>query len=254
MASLSTANADASHSLLDINSTSPLGSPTLGNQNSATFAASTQQDNDNDNDNEAANTSYDDVNAPASPGLPGTGASSAFTYTPNPNTEDNDKLGGPLHPGMMLHDDVEYGGGGAHRGLPSSKRSALFDGKRKWYWGVGAAILAVVIVGATVGGIKGAQKSSSSSSSGSGILANDASTGNTPNNVGKTSNYQGPGSPGIATQFGTNGSVITMENGQTFTYVNNFGGYYVDTPFDDSARAQSYTPALNESWDYTNMK
>lgn len=52
---------------------------------------------------------------------------------------------------------------------------------------------------------------------------------------------------------GGNGSVITLENGTTFTYQNNFGGYwYWDTkdPLNQSARAQSWSPALNETFNY----
>jgi hypothetical protein len=44
-----------------------------------------------------------------------------------------------------------------------------------------------------------------------------------------------------------------MDDGTTFIYINNFGGYwYWDPadPFNNGARAQSWTPALNESFDY----
>lgn len=54
--------------------------------------------------------------------------------------------------------------------------------------------------------------------------------------------------------YGTSGSVITMENGQSFTYINEFGGSWASAPFDDSAKANSWTPALNQPWDFTNDK
>jgi glucan 1,3-beta-glucosidase len=52
---------------------------------------------------------------------------------------------------------------------------------------------------------------------------------------------------------GGNGSVITLENGTTFTYLNPFGGYWYwdqKDPLNQNARAQSWTPALNETFQY----
>ncbi|PFH50698.1 glycoside hydrolase family 5 protein [Amanita thiersii Skay4041] len=65
------------------------------------------------------------------------------------------------------------------------------------------------------------------------------------------------GQGGVPTQVaivtGGDGSVITMEDGTTFTYSNKFGGqWYFDPndPFNNGARAQSWTPALNETFNY----
>ncbi|PAV23601.1 glycoside hydrolase family 5 [Pyrrhoderma noxium] len=52
---------------------------------------------------------------------------------------------------------------------------------------------------------------------------------------------------------GGDGSTITMDDGSTFTYSNSFGGYwYFDPkdPFNNGARAQSWSPALNETFKY----
>lgn len=52
---------------------------------------------------------------------------------------------------------------------------------------------------------------------------------------------------------GGDGSIITMEDGTTFTYSNKFGGYWYfdeNDPFNNGARAQSWTPALNETFNY----
>ncbi|TFK29814.1 exo-beta-1,3-glucanase [Coprinopsis marcescibilis] len=52
---------------------------------------------------------------------------------------------------------------------------------------------------------------------------------------------------------GGDGSVITMEDGTTFTYRNAFGGHWYydpNDPFNNGAKAQSWTPALNESFEY----
>ena len=55
------------------------------------------------------------------------------------------------------------------------------------------------------------------------------------------------------TVTGGAGSLITMEDGTTFIYDNQFGGYWYfdeNDPFNDGARAQSWTPALNETFNY----
>lgn len=52
---------------------------------------------------------------------------------------------------------------------------------------------------------------------------------------------------------GGDGSLITMEDGTTFTYKNQFGGiWYWDEndPFNNAARPQSWSPALNETFQY----
>jgi glucan 1,3-beta-glucosidase len=52
---------------------------------------------------------------------------------------------------------------------------------------------------------------------------------------------------------GGDGSLVTFEDGTTYTYQNSFGGYwYYDPsdPFNDGARAQAWTPALNETFNY----
>ncbi|TFK19430.1 glycoside hydrolase [Coprinopsis marcescibilis] len=56
---------------------------------------------------------------------------------------------------------------------------------------------------------------------------------------------------------GGDGSTITTENGTTFTYVNNFGGFWYsdpDDPYNDSAQPNSWTPPLNESFDYATTR
>lgn len=52
---------------------------------------------------------------------------------------------------------------------------------------------------------------------------------------------------------GGDGSLITMEDGTTFTYRNPFGGFWYwdeNDPFNNGAKAQSWTPALNETFNY----
>ncbi|KAK4703423.1 glucan 1,3-beta-glucosidase, partial [Phenoliferia sp. Uapishka_3] len=49
---------------------------------------------------------------------------------------------------------------------------------------------------------------------------------------------------------GGDGDVVTLEDGSTFIYVNQFGGTWDSSARGLGARAQSYTPALAERWDY----
>jgi glucan 1,3-beta-glucosidase len=52
---------------------------------------------------------------------------------------------------------------------------------------------------------------------------------------------------------GGDGSTVTMDDGSTFVYRNSFGGYWYydkNDPFNNGARAQSWTPALNETFNY----
>jgi glucan 1,3-beta-glucosidase len=52
---------------------------------------------------------------------------------------------------------------------------------------------------------------------------------------------------------GGDGSTVTMDDGTTFTYSNSFGGtWYYDPndPFNNAAQAQSWTPALNQTFNY----
>ncbi|KAJ6449848.1 glycoside hydrolase family 5 protein [Mycena sanguinolenta] len=50
---------------------------------------------------------------------------------------------------------------------------------------------------------------------------------------------------------GGDGSTVTTTTGESFVYNNSFGGYWLSdpsNPFLDGARANSWTPPLNESW------
>ncbi|OCF39284.1 glucan 1,3-beta-glucosidase [Kwoniella heveanensis CBS 569] len=60
--------------------------------------------------------------------------------------------------------------------------------------------------------------------------------------------------PSATPTSGTQGSLITLEDGSTMTYDNPFGGeWHWDeaNPFNSTARPNSWTPRLNEAWDYT---
>ncbi len=65
------------------------------------------------------------------------------------------------------------------------------------------------------------------------------------------SGTKSPSSQNLIT--GGDGSTVTMEDGTTFTYHNPLGGYWYHdpkNPLANSARSQSWVPALNETFQY----
>jgi len=63
----------------------------------------------------------------------------------------------------------------------------------------------------------------------------------------------GPGRPSTLAVTGGDGSTVTMDDGTTFIYHNSFGGYWYfdeNDPFNNGARPQSWSPALNETFSY----
>ncbi|CCM06308.1 uncharacterized protein FIBRA_08559 [Fibroporia radiculosa] len=116
-------------------------------------------------------------------------------------------------------------------------------GKRPWYkrpliW-LGAFIALAVVVLAVVlpvwfVAVKPHRDNSSSAASSKGSSAN-------------------PESPTGATSGG-NGSTVVMADGTSFTYVNNFGGFWVydpANPFNNSAQPNSWTPPLSQAWNWS---
>ncbi|KAG6854911.1 hypothetical protein C0991_009734 [Blastosporella zonata] len=103
------------------------------------------------------------------------------------------------------------------------------------------AILAVIIpVYFTIIKPNSDKNSSASDTSSSTAAANPTSTST--------------GKPTVAAVVtGGNGSMVTTDDGSTFTYSNSFGGYWYwdeNDPFNNGARAQSWSPALNETFRY----
>ncbi|TBU22967.1 glycoside hydrolase [Dichomitus squalens] len=80
-----------------------------------------------------------------------------------------------------------------------------------------------------------------------GNKSSDSQSG-APNDAGQSSDKP---APYVEITTGGDGSTVTKEDGSTFTYHNSFGGYWVadsTNPFDNGARANSWTPALNQTW------
>lgn len=109
---------------------------------------------------------------------------------------------------------------------------------------VGLAIIAVAVVVPVYFTVIKKESNNSSKSSNSGGNGNGNGSGNGDSN--------GNGS-GVRAITGGDGSVVTLENGTEFTYKNSFGGYWYfdpEDPFNNGARAQSWSPALNETFKY----
>lgn len=125
-----------------------------------------------------------------------------------------------------------------------SRRRALIIGGL-----VAAAIIAVAVVVAVYFAIIKPHNKDSDVSGGSSSGSHQG--GSTATTAPPTS---GTGKPtqNLAVTGG-DGSKVTMDDGSTFTYQNSFGGYWYwdpKDPFNNGARAQSWSPALNETFNY----
>jgi glucan 1,3-beta-glucosidase len=100
-------------------------------------------------------------------------------------------------------------------------------------------VIAAVVLAVYFGAIRNRKVNSRPDSSQSAPSGSPSSSGHPPGNSGII--------------YGGDGTVVTTENGSTFTYSNKFGGYFVvdpDDPFNNNARAQSWSPPLNQSWQW----
>lgn len=110
---------------------------------------------------------------------------------------------------------------------------------------IALSVLILLIIAIVLGVYFGVVRHSSSSNTSSG-----SSNGHSSSSGPKPS---GTNTPSGAITYGGDGTLVTTENGSTFTYTNKFGGYFVKddgNPWNNGAKAQSWTPALNQSWTY----
>ncbi|KAF8350820.1 exo-beta-1,3-glucanase [Amanita rubescens] len=85
------------------------------------------------------------------------------------------------------------------------------------------------------------------------VIKPKTDTGSRSGSSSSTKTAQGATPTQVAIVTGGDGSTVTMNDGTTFTYNNKFGGYWYfdeNDPFNNGARAQSWTPALNETFNY----
>ena len=122
--------------------------------------------------------------------------------------------------------------------------------RRRW-WIIGGAVAAAIVAGVVVVVVllvANHHKSDSDSS-----VSGGSSKGGKPSGAGDAQ-PEASGKPTSAiVKTGGDGSTVTTEDGTTFTYSNPFGGYWYwdpEDPFNNGARAQSWSPALNETFQY----
>ncbi|EPQ58738.1 hypothetical protein GLOTRDRAFT_12654, partial [Gloeophyllum trabeum ATCC 11539] len=132
------------------------------------------------------------------------------------------------------------------------EKHALYDAPRKSSRRkiiiIGALVGLVVIVIAIAVPVSLANRKSNNNAA--------KSSGGDPAQPGETTSAGGNGNGGGKTTLavtGGDGSKVTTDDGSTFTYSNSFGGYWYydeNDPFNNGAKAQSWTPALNESFNW----
>ncbi|RPD70874.1 glycoside hydrolase [Lentinus tigrinus ALCF2SS1-7] len=124
--------------------------------------------------------------------------------------------------------------------------------KRPWFWVVIFGAVAVVVLAVVLPVYFVAVKPNQHNST-SGSAASSSGSGNSGSTTGNSTsgNGNGSGKPQSVITTGGDGSTVTKDDGTTFTYKNSFGGYWVydpADPFNNGARPNSWTPALNETW------
>ncbi|EPQ27082.1 uncharacterized protein PFL1_05366 [Pseudozyma flocculosa PF-1] len=126
--------------------------------------------------------------------------------------------------------------------------------KKRWLIALGAVlaliVLAVVIVVPLSQTVFKSQDGSSSASKDGGDVAGSGGKGS-KDGSDAAGNKPAVDPKELVATWGTDGSTINLDNGKSFTYRNSFGGHWASQPLNDTARAQNYTPPLNEEFDYS---
>ena len=185
-------------------------------------------------------------------------ASSRTAHTAQPQWAGNSEYASSTH---ALHEPKGLYADGP---IPNSPGPADLSMKRKMYEGsppkeksrkkfLILVVVAILLIAAAAGGAlyvfvfrkKGSTTTSSSTQDGKG--------GSTGTGAGPPTGTRTEPTPSARPTTGGTGSIVTLDDGTTFTYTNNFGGYWVhdpNDPFNNGARAQSWSPALNETFRY----
>lgn len=161
---------------------------------------------------------------------PQTAASPRDSYADSPDNVS------PLVPASEKRDAIAYSQ--EPRAEPGLRRRSILS--RPLFWLIAFAVVAVVVLAVVLPVYFVVIKPQNHSTTTSGTSAGGAPA--------PTSSPTSP--PGVTTTGG-NGSVITMADGTTFTYLNPFGGIWVanpNDPFNNGAFPNSWTPPLNSSW------
>lgn len=141
---------------------------------------------------------------------------------------------------MAAYDGAAYDSAGYEKQVPPRK-------SRKGLYAVLAVVAALLLIAAVAVPVvlttrhKSTGAASSGSGSGSGSPGSDGGGGK-----------GGDGGKNLAITGG-DGSTVTTDDGSTFTYTNQFGGTWYfneDDPFNNAAQPQSWSPALNQSFNW----
>ncbi|KAJ7117234.1 glycoside hydrolase [Mycena crocata] len=169
-------------------------------------------------------------------------ASQTELYRDDPNAAANYPPASPNHDAALLPAapgasyEKEYGTAAARS--PSTKRRRLLV-----LGALAALIIVVVAVVVPVYFLVIKKKDDNSA---------PAEASNSAGSSGDSgSSSSGGGTSIVSAVTGGDGSTVTTDSGESFTYKNAFGGYWLADPADPfltGARPNSWTPALNESW------
>lgn len=161
---------------------------------------------------------------------PDTATSPRDSYTESPDNFH------PLVPGNEKRSAIAFGQ--ESREEPGLKKPSIF--RRPLFWLIAFAVLTVVVLAVVLPVYFVVIKPHNNS-------YNGASVGGAPAGGSGSGN---PPPAGVATTGG-NGSLVTTTDGTTFTYLNPFGGIWLENPndpFNNGAYPNSWTPPLNSSW------
>ncbi|KAI0073577.1 glycoside hydrolase [Panus rudis PR-1116 ss-1] len=122
--------------------------------------------------------------------------------------------------------------------------------KRPLVWALAAVSIVVLILAIVLPVYFAVVKPNKNSSSPSGASSSNGNEGNhTTSGNGDNNNSGGAKNNIVIT--GGDGSTVTKDDGSTFVYRNQFGGFWVsdpENPFNDNAQPNSWTPPLNTTW------
>lgn len=191
----------------------------------------------------------DDVNVLLPPPVAPSRLESGFS-SPRDSYAASQTLGTPTQSAHLIeiHDTTNRIDGGVGE-KASLKRNSTVTKNRKSlpFLFVGGLAFLIVVVAVILPVyfliIRPKQHHSSASTQISGSPAGPVSTSTPGKNPSPVSN----------TIMGSDGSLVTTSDGSSFTYKNPFGGYWVSDPSDPynkGGKAQSWVPALNESWTF----
>ncbi|PSS05560.1 hypothetical protein PHLCEN_2v3730 [Hermanssonia centrifuga] len=166
------------------------------------------------------------------------------TSTPNLNNNAPLLVGGERDPSAGLYDP--YTANKEQEAYDAAERASRPFYRKPWFWMLAAAVVAAVVVAVVVPVVLVAHKNGKSG----GSASEDSSSGGGSGSGGGGGGAGGGKGGNLATSGG-DGSTVTMDDGTTFVYHNSFGGFWVSdpaNPFNNSAKANSWTPALDEEW------